>query len=310
MDRLGQNKGMIFLILLVVAIIIVIIAYHGIGNIASSHPASKPGVFTVSAVSPSGQILKGHSSAILLDFYNPFSQTLTANVSLSLGEPAYVSTSTPYRSIYMPASMPSSSSSSFNVTCLTNSGQSTYIFSVAVPSFWDNFTTSVVTYPYGTASKLIPVSIYNNSMQGFIPIIANPISIETQLPSTVPESNINIVFSNSTYAGGAPYTEITSGTPNDDISSIYVSISNTSSNGGIASAFIFYNGQKVDFTPSPGGLLTAQINNVYMPLLASGLPIEITARNITATTQDLVNIAVKYNYLFYVQGSPNIIDCG
>ena len=306
----GQNKGAMILVLLIVVIVIVLVAYHGISTTTTAS-TSKPSVFTVSSTAPSGQIYQGKSSDILFNFYNPFNQSITANVSLALGAPGYVSTSTPSRIITMPANMPSISSSYFNITCTNGPEQSTYSFFVQIPSFWQNITTSVITYPYDTAQNLRPIPIYKNNGQGFMSVSANTLSIPTQIPDTVPQGNIAVSFANATYAAGEPYTSISHGTANDYVSDIIVSISNSSSDAGISSAFIFYNGQKIYLTSSSNGLLSVNLPNVYMPLLStSGLPIEIVARNTTSATQDLVNIDVHYNYLFSVAGSPSVIDCG
>ena len=307
----GQNKGAMILVLLIVVIVIVLVAYHGISTTTTAS-TSKPSVFTVSSTAPSGQIYQGKSSDILFNFYNPFNQSITANVNLTLGAPGYANTSTPSRIITMPANMPSIASSYFNITCTNGPEQFNYVFSVKIPSFWQNITTSVITYPYDTAQNLRPVPIYKNNGQGFMSVSANTLSIPTQIPDTVPQGNIAVSFANATYADGEPYVLTSTGAAkNDIVSNIIVSISNSSSDAGISSAFIFYNGQEIYLTPSSNGFLSVNLPNVKMPLLStSGLPIEIVARNTTSATQDLVNIDVHYNYLFSVASSPSAIDCG
>jgi hypothetical protein len=99
------------------------------------------------------------------------------------------------------------------------------------------------------------------------------------------------------------------GSPDDYISQVTISILNSSSAGGIASAFVYYNGNSYPLVQTSPGVLGVTLSNVYMQLVKSGLPLEVTALNLGRTSQSVVKVAVKYNYFFSLTGTPSVITC-
>lgn len=307
MDRKGASTAVIAGILIAV-MFLVIIVYNisggalKFGGFSSSQPSS----FLISAALNSTSIYPGYSTPVYLTFFNPFNQQISVDLQASVGSPNYVAILPVTKTISMPASMTSKSSTSFNVSCSSASSgvSSTYLFSAEIPDFSQNMTTSVITYPYGTKASLIPQTIYNNSNQGFMSLSANPVTVETQIPSGSLSTTLNLVISPS-YDSGEPYTSISGGSPNDIISQINLEITNSS---GIASAFAYYNGQDYSFSVS-GTTMSLSLSNVNMHLISSGLPLEIKTTDGNVASQNLVNINVNYNYYFSFGGSPSEISC-
>jgi hypothetical protein len=232
-------------------------------------------------------------------------------LNVSVGSPNYVSLSPISKVLDMPANMSNVSKVQYTISCLSSSSgvSSTYLFSSQVKNFWQNFTTSVITYPYDTKQKLIPQTIYNNANQGFMSVSALPIEIETQIPSGPLSQTLNLVMASSFgkksgYTYG-PYTNISAGSPNDYINSVTLKITNSS---GIASASVYYDGQTFPFSVSKNNM-TLTLNDVNLALIPSGLPIEITATNDNNTSQNIINININYGYYFSFTGSPADISC-
>lgn len=294
--------------ILVVVVILIVILYNvnggalNLGRTTGSGSSS----FSIAAVLNSTSIYQGHSAPLYLTFFNPFNEPVNMNLQLSVGSPNYVAVSPSSKSLIMPASMSSSSVVLFNVSCLTSSSGvlSTYLFSSEVSNFWQNLTTSVIIYPYGINPSLIPQTIYNNSNQGFMSVSANPMTIETQIPSGALSSTLNLLLT-PVYSKGAPYTQVSSSTPNDYVKSIEIIITNSS---GIAAASAYYNGQIIPFSVS-GSQMTLSLFNTNLLLLGSGLPLKITATNGNSASQNLVKIYINYNYYFQFSGSPSDISC-
>ncbi len=304
MDRQGASGAAIAGILIVVVILIVVFygVNHGMLNLGKPSSSAVPSSFSISATVNSTSIYPGHSAPMYIKFFNPFSQPLNVNLQVSVGAPNYVSISPSSKSLVMPANMKNASTASFNVSCTGSSVSSTYLFSSEISNFQQNLTTSVITYPYGTQSSLIPQTIYTNSNQGFMSLSATPASVETQIPSGSLSTTINLDIL-PVYDGGHPYTQISHGTPNNLMTSITIKITNSS---GIASAFVYYNGQNYPFSVS-GRTLSLTLSNGNLAL--TPLPIEITATNDNSTSQNIISINTNYNYYFSFTGSPSEISC-
>lgn len=303
----GASGAAIVGVLIIVIILIVVIYGINSGKLNfGKTKSSTPNSFYISASLNATSIYSGHSAPLYLTFFNPFNQPVNLQLQAEVGSPNYVAISPSSKTISMPASMSTPTSVLFNVSCLGSSSSvsSTYLFSSKVTDFWQNFTTSVITYPYGIASSLIPQTIYNNTNQGFMSVTANPISIETQIPSGSLSQNMNLAIS-PTYDSGEPYTEISSGTPNKVLSNIIITIKNSS---GIASASAYYNGQTYPFSVS-GKTLKLSLSNVNLALIKPYLTFDIRATNLNSTSQNIVNIDINYNYYFSFPGSPAQISC-
>ncbi len=305
--RGANNVALIGVVLVVIVLIAVYALSSGKFNLGGPGGSTSTG-FSASSNISSSTILTGHSALLFLSFLNPYNQSIDARVNLSVGAPSFITVSNPSRHVLMQANMSKPSSIDFNVTCIGSAQQSTYLLSVEMPDFWQNLTTSVVTYPYGTSSSLIPQQIYDNNNYGFITMSADPVTIETQVPASLQEP-INIVFSPTTYDNGEPYSKMIVGSPDDYISQVTISILNSSSAGGIASAFVYYNGNSYPLVQTSPGVLGVTLSNVYMQLVKSGLPLEVTALNLGRTSQSVVKVAVKYNYFFSLTGTPSVITC-
>ncbi len=281
--------------LVLVVVLVVIIYFAASGNLGSllghtSNSTTTPTAFTTTAALQTSPILAGHSSNIIFTYFNPFGQSLTPNVTLDVGNPSYVKVTNPSILVSMPAIMSAPASGEFNVTCLAGNQVSDSTFTVSLQNFWQNATTSVETYPYGsTPLQVLPLNV----SAGFLSVIANPITIETQVSSGNAQAPLSLTLSPSVY-NGQPFVSTSKGM----ITKLILTISNTS--GGIASAFVTYNLQKLSFTGS--STLTLTINDVNLALLTGGLPIEVTATNIAKPTQNEVGISTYYNYGYSFSG--------
>lgn len=312
MNRLGASSMAIFGVLIVIIILIAIVygVNSGLFKVTGSK-STTPSVFTISASFNTTSLYAGKSAPMYLTFFNPFNQPVNMLLNVSVGSPNYVSLSPTSKVLDMPANMSNSSIVQYSVSCLSSSSgvSSTYVFSSQVRNFWQNFTTSVITYPYNTKQNLIPQTIYDNSNQGFMSFSALPLEIETQIPSGPLSQTLNLVMTpsfgkKSGYIYG-PYTNISAGSPNDYIKSITLKITNSS---GIASASVYYDGQTYPFSVSKNNM-TLTMNNVNLALIPSGLPVDITATNSNETSQNIINININYGYYFSFTGSPNDISC-
>ena len=197
--------------------------------------------------------------------------------------------------------MQTPSIAAFNVTCLSNQQSASQsvntIFTVNTPGIRQNLTTSIVTYPYGTAPSLVPSTIYSGSSSGFLSFSAPPAVIETGLGQSSAQSSINVLFSPVMFNGGSPYSGKYSTLSPASISLIKVSLTN---NSGIASAYLFFNGQETLLTGT--GVLTATLSNVNLQVALAGIPIEVTATNSSKPTQNTVKVSVIYNYFYSFNG--------
>ncbi len=309
MNRLGASGVAIAGVLIVVIILIVVLYSFNSGALKlGKSSTSTPSTFSISAYSNVSQLYSGKSSPLYVTLFNPFNQSLTASLQVLTAPPVSISPGS--KSISIPASMKTPSTILFNTSCTSSSGSVIPYFALEVQNFWQNLTTSVITYPYGTKSGLIPQSIYSNSNSGFMTLSALPASVETQIPSgslsTTITLDVSPNYDSGNYKSGAPYTAISNNNPNDYIKTISLYIDNTT--GGIASAFVYYNGQNYPFSVS-GKTLSLTLHNVNLQLISagSGLPIEITVTNDNASSQNTIAIDTNYNY--YVAFTGNQISC-
>jgi len=311
MNNHGASGAAIAGILTVVIILIVVIYGFNSGalNLGKSSSSKLPGTFSISAASNLSQLYSGKSSPLYVTIFNPFNQSLNANLMVLTAPPVSISPSS--KTITVPANMQTQSTILFNASCTSSSGSVTPYFALEVSNFWQNLTTSVVTYPYGTKSTLIPQSVSLNTNQGFMTLSASPTVVETQIPGGSLSTNIifdaSPNYNSGNYNSGSPYTSISNNqNTNGDIGTIMFTISN--STGGIASAFVYYNGQNYPFSVS-GKTLSLTLHNVNLALITSGpgLPLEITVTNDNASSQNIVNIDTNYNY--YIAFNSNQISC-
>jgi hypothetical protein len=295
---------------LIIVIILVVIVYNfkgGALNFGNSSPKTST-AFSISSTSNVSQLYSGRSSPIYVTLFNPFNQSLNANILVLTAPPVSISPAS--KSISVPADMKTASTLLFNASCTSSSGSVIPVFELEVQNFWQNITTSVVTYPYGTQSNLIPNSVYSDSNEGFMNLSASPSVIETQIPSGSLSANVifhaSPNYNSGNYRLGTPYTSISNSNPNGYIKTINIYISN--STGGIASAFVYYNGQNYPFSVS-GKTLSLTMNDVNLALInaGSGLPIEITVTNDNASSQNTITINTNYNYYFTF--NANQISC-
>ncbi|MGC8533647.1 MAG: hypothetical protein ACP5MV_03425 [Candidatus Parvarchaeum sp.] len=309
MNRLGASGAAIAGVLVIVIILIIALYSFNSGALKLGKPStSTPSTFSISAYSNVSQLYSGKSSPLYVTLFNPFNQSLTATLQVLTAPPVSIVPAS--RSVSVPANMKTPSTILFNSSCTSSSGSVIPYFAFEVQNFWQNLTTSVITYPYGTKSGLIPQSIYSNSNSGFITLSALPASVETQIPSgslsTTITLDVSPDYNSGNYKSGAPYTAISNNNPNDYIKTISLYIDN--STGGIASAFVYYNGQNYPFSVS-GKTLSLTLHNVNLQLISagSGLPIEITVTNDNASSQNTIAIDTNYNY--YVAFTGNQISC-
>ncbi len=307
MDKKGAS-GIAVAAVLIIVVIIVVALYglnSGVFKLNSSSPSKTSSSFTISAVLNASHIYSGQSAPLYLTFFNPYNQSLNTQLTVAVSSPSYISIAPSSKTLIIPADMTTSSSILFNVSCSSSNAQSGYLFSAEISNVWQNITTSLITYPYNIKSTLIPSAIQSNNGQGFMLLTASPESVETQIPSGSLSSTISLVITPD-YNNGDSYTHIAQGTPNDFVKSISISISN--STGGVASAFVYYNGQNYPFTGS-GKDLYLSMSDVNLGLIPAGLPIEITATNDNSTSQNIINININYNYYFSFTGTPSEISC-
>ena len=293
-NKRAANTAVVFgLVLVVVLVVIIYFAASGnLGNLLgrSNSTSTTPTTFSTTAALDTSPILVGHSSNIIFTYFNPFDQFLTANVTLEVFNPTYITATDPSKLVSMPADMSTAASGEFNVTCV-GSSSSTSTFALSFQNFWQNATTSVETYPYdSTPLQVLPLSV----SAGFLSVVANPITIETQLSSVNEQTPLNVAISPFIY-NGEPFIGSTKGL----ISELVLSISN--STGGIASANVSYNLNTYSF--SKGSTLTLTLKNVNLALLSGGgFSIEVAATNVGKPTQNLVNVDAYYNYEYSFDG--------
>jgi hypothetical protein len=293
-NKLAANSGLIMALVLVVVIIAVIyLEMNGTFNLGGGGNNGTPTAYTTTVAIESSSVLSGHSTNLIFTYFNPFPQAITPNVSVSVGNPTYVSVASPaWQTVSMPASMQTPVSVDFNITCKSSNELSTSQFSVSLNGFWQNASTSVETYPYGTSPlQTLPLQVAG----GFMSIVANPITIETggSLPTT---QALTLQVAPVIY-NGEPFVGTTSG----EISEVIISISN--STGGIASAFVTYKGVQENFGGS--SMLTLTIPDYNPSLEPSGLSIEVSPTNKASPTQNVVAIDTLYNYAYSLSG-PSI----
>lgn len=299
-NKKGAGSGLVIgLVLLIVLVAIVYLALNGdLSSLlsGSGQSTSNPSSFSTTASIQSSAVYAGHSTNILFQYYNPFNQPLTPTVTLNIGSPSFVSAVPTSKSVPMLADMPSPATVAFNVTCSANSANevSTSTFDVNVPSVTQNLTTSVVTYPLGSSPLQ---EIYTNTNQGFFTLSAPPVAIETgtSASSTQP---ITLTFTDP-YESGSAYSGTFSGSPNDNINSVTITVDNAA--GGISSASVDYNGVQTPLTAS-GTTLTVTLTDVDLTLIPSGLVLDLTAAGLSTPTQNIISVSTAYNFYYSFNG--------
>jgi hypothetical protein len=307
MNKFGASGVAIAAILIFIVIIIVLLYGFNSGalNIGKSS-AKNPSAFSISANSNISQLYSGKSSPLYVTLFNPFNQSLTATLQVLTAPPVSIAPSS--RVISIPADMKAPSTILFNASCTSSSGSVIPYFALEVQNFWQNLTTSVITYPYGTKAGLKPQQIYSNLNQGFMTLSATPTSVETQIPlgslSTTITLDVSPNYDSGNYKSGSPYTSISNNNPNGYIKTISLYIDNTT--GGVANAFVYYNGTNYPFSVS-GKTLSLVLHNVNLELITAGLPVEITVTNGNVSSQNAITIDTNYNY--YIEFTSNQVSC-
>ncbi len=309
MSSKGASSSAIIGIFIVVIILIVIFYSVNSGALNLGKPSTAvPTSFSVSASSNASQLYSGQSTPLYVTLFNPFNYSFNANLYVFTTSPVSISPSS--KAISAPADMKAVSDILFNASCTASSGSVIPYFAFEPQNIWQNITTSVVTYPYDTKTGLIPQTVYSNPNDGFMVLSANPETVETQIPSGSLSTTINFTptasYNSGVYKLGSPYTSLSNNNPNGYITKIDFYISN--STGGIASAFVYYDGQDYPFSVS-GKTLSLTLDNVDLELITSGsdLPIEITTTNGNVSSQNVINIDTNYNY--YIAFNSNQISC-
>jgi len=305
-NRLGASGAVIALIV-VILIIIVIFVFVGHNGLSSIIPKSSNSTVPVNSFSVSSSIQQpslysGQSTNVLFEYFNGFSSPVNAQVSFTVGAPAYISISNSTRSLVIPSNMISESSIQFPIKCVNAPATSTSTFTVLVSNFWQNITTSLITYPYYEKAADIPSKIYFNNGEGFMSILASPISIQTLIPGSSDQAEMELNLSSNLY-GGQPLTNIgTPANPNDEISTIMIDVEN---NSGVRNVSVYFNGRMIPYTVK-GKFINFTLNDVSLFQLAhGGIPITFTATNSSYTSQNIIYIKSNYNYVFTING-PSI----
>ena len=305
----GSSGGAVVAVLLILVLIVVFLYYSGYLHLPTSTPSNKTiGVVSAysfsSSVIPSSTLNQGQSGQVIVTYGNPFAEPIQTNVSFSVNQPAFLAETPPYQFFTMPASMATTASITFSLTCsnkLTSPVTSTSVFTVASSGLTQNVNTSIIVYPYTTPSTSIPSSVYS-SPAGFLSVTASPLNLETNDLSAnkqTSNSTMDIMITPAIYSGNV-YTQLLAAGANGVISSITVTIDNAS--GAIASAFLYYSGQAY-YPAVSGNILTITVPDVQLALISSGLSLTVSAFNsVTHASQNLVGITIKYNYLYSLSG--------
>ena len=306
----GSSGGAVVAVLLILVLIVVFLFYSGYIHLPTGSSTNKITPTSVtsysfsSSINPSSSLNPGQSGQVIVTYENPFAEPVLTNVSFSVNQPAFITETPPYQVFTMPSSMAATASVTFSVACsnsITTPITSTSVFTVSSSGLKQDTNTSIIIYPYTTPSSLIPSPVYSSPF-GFLSIVASPLSLETNDQSANKQtlnSSMDIIINPDIYSGNV-YTQILPSGANGEISSVTVTIDNSS--GAIASAFIYYAG-KAYYPTVSGNLLTITIPNVQLSLIPGGLPLTVSAFNsVTHASQNLVGIAVDYNYLYSTPG--------
>lgn len=314
MQNKGSSGAAVALILLIIIIIAVLFLFRsnlagtGFSSIfgpSKTNTSSLPSSYSVTTSISPASILPGANATISFSYYNPFSESLNTWVNLTLNSPAYISIYSPNRDITMPSTMSTISPVDFIVHCSSNAPQvsSTTVFNVWTLNVVQNLTSSIIIYPSTTPADQIPNQIYS-VQPGFLSLTMPSIefqTVSTSAQSTTSPENINLMIVPNVY-GGEP-TTVTSGSANDELNQITISLDNSS--GAFSSATVYYNGQNQ--LPSKNGkMLEWTLTNVPLSLISSGIMMTVTAFNsLSSPTQNLVHVSVNYNY-FYSMNGPTV----
>ena len=318
-NKIAANTGIVLVLVLVliVAVAFIYLSPNLSGLIpGSGGPGSgNPGEFSVSPSIQSSSVLAGRSTQMVLTYFNPYSEAINMVAVVNVSQVNSISVSPSKVSLLLPNNMQSVATVAFNTTCLNAPANSNSVFSFIVSGFSQKITTSIVTYPTGTASDLIPNSATGFSSQQLMSFSASPIQIVTGVSQTQQQTSpntLNILISPNLPVGATTKEPTTSNgfspsAANNQVSSLTVSLSNKS--GQIASAFLQYNGQNLNLVASPAdaSVLEYTLNDVQLSLLpSSGLALVVTAKNIGGvTSENLINVTADYNYFFSELG-PSI----
>ena len=307
MNGLGVSSSAIAGIFAIAIILVLLFgAKSGFFNSFVQPAAANASLFSISANVSSASLYSGKSAPVYVAFLNPFNESINAYIGVSTALPVKVSPLS--RAVFMPAQMSVPSDITFNSSCAGSSGTVSILFSMFVHDFWQNITTSVVSFPYNINASLIPQTVYRNGQQGFMQLSAKPQKVETGLPpgpftATIMFSMSPAYKSADFYVYGNTLFPVSS--PNGNINDLVMSISNNT--GGIASAYAYYDGQKHPFSVS-GDSLSLELYNVSLSLFPYGLPIKITVVNSSSTSQNIINIDTNYDYYLGFQGN-NLVTC-
>ncbi|MCW1301759.1 MAG: hypothetical protein OH316_01325 [Candidatus Parvarchaeota archaeon] len=310
----GASGGAVVAIVFILIIIVAFLYFGGYLHIPTTTTTTKTTsavtAYTFSStITPSPSLNPGQSGQVIVTYGNPFDEPIATNVSFSVNQPAFLSESPSYQAFSMPATMSSPASITFNVVCsstISSTVSSTSVLTVESTGVSQVVNTSIVVYPYTTPSSLIPSTVYS-SPAGFLSVSASPMVVQTNdLSASTQTANtsMDIIITPTVYSGNV-YTQLLPSGANGEISSITVTIDNSS--GAIAHAFLYYAG--VAYLPVvSGNLLKITIPNVQLSLVSSGLPLTISAFNsVKAPSQNLVGISIDYNYLYSLPGP--VITC-
>ena len=319
-NKMAANTGiaLVLILVLIVAVAFLYLSPNLSGLITGTGgPGSNanPGEFSVSPSIQSSSVLAGRSTQMVLTYFNPYSEAINMVAVVNVSQVNSISVSPSKVSLSLPNDMQSVATVAFNTTCLNAPANSNSVFSFLISGFSQDITTSIVTYPTGTASDLIPSSATGFSNQELMSLSATPIQIVTgvsQSQQQTSPSTLNILISPNLPVGATTKEPTTSNgfspsAANNQLSSLIISLSNRS--GQIGSAFLQYNGQNLNLVASPTNpsVLEYTLNNVQLSLLpTSGLALVVTAKNIGGvTSENIVNLTANYNYFFSELG-PSI----
>lgn len=296
----GAVIGVVFLLIIVGVIYLSLSGNLNLGSLTGgSGGNTQTSAFTTSVSAEQASVLQGHSTSVVLQYFNPFSEPVSANIVLNVGSSSVITPSSQSRSVSMIAAMPASATVSFNLSCTSNSANqvSTSSVLVYVSNFVQNASSDVVTYPYGSAPQ---AHRNQNNMAGFLTITATPLSIVTGGSSSATQSMV-LTLTPTVYSGvnSGVYTGAQSVTPNNVLSSLTISIDNTE--GGVSSADLVVNGNQEPFTVS-GHTLTLTVSNINLGTAQYQLPLQITAASLNVSTQNVISITTTYNYQYLITG--------
>ena len=304
LNKKAAGSGAVLGVAVIVILIAVIYFALGgnLGSFLGPQGSLTPSTFSVSPQS-SVSMLEGRSATILVTYYNPFPEAVNANMTLNSLESSIVSPQFQSKAVSMIASMPASATVNFNLSCAAGTipQSATTTYGVYVSNYTQKLTTDIVTEAYGypTPQTLLP---QENTLPGFLTVIANPISIVTG-GSTPPVHSMVINFGFGVGSSAGVYAGPQVAVPNDVLSSLSITIDNAE--GGIEGANATVNGVQYPFKAN-GSYLTFSFSNLNLATLDYTLPIEVAANPTNTSTESTVAINTVYDYQYSISPGTSV----